>query len=93
MRDFLNQPITVGSTVVYPVRQGSRLWLNKMIVTDVAKFIEGYLPDHPGKRRVWVGKPERCVVVDRPAFSAEAAVREHGFFACLGSLVLGAANG
>lgn len=30
--DFLGKPITVGSRVVYPVRRGSKLWLNKMDV-------------------------------------------------------------
>lgn len=33
--DFLNQPINVGDTVVYPNRQGSSMWMNKAVVTNV----------------------------------------------------------
>lgn len=31
--DFLGRTITVGDTLVYPVRRGSKMWLNRIIVT------------------------------------------------------------
>lgn len=31
--DFLGRIITVDHTLVYPVRQGSRMWLNRITVT------------------------------------------------------------
>ena len=34
-KDFLGQPIRGGNTVVYPGRQGSRLWMNQAIVLEV----------------------------------------------------------
>ena len=36
MVDFLGQPITVGKTVVYPGRQGSRLWMNRAVILEVS---------------------------------------------------------
>lgn len=33
--DFLGRVIAVGDTLVYPVRRGSRMWLNRIIVTKV----------------------------------------------------------
>lgn len=35
MKDFLGQEIRAGDTVVYPNRHGSRLWMNKAVVTEV----------------------------------------------------------
>jgi hypothetical protein len=35
MKDFLGQDITVGRTVVYPGRQGSRMWMNRATVTEL----------------------------------------------------------
>lgn len=31
--DFLGRVIVVGDTLVYPVRRGSRMWLNRIEVT------------------------------------------------------------
>lgn len=31
--DFLGRPIKAGDLLVYPVRRGSRMWLNKITVT------------------------------------------------------------
>ena len=33
--DFLGKPIVAGDRVTYPVRRGSRMWLNKLIVKSV----------------------------------------------------------
>lgn len=35
MKDFLNQDIKIGDTIVYPNRQGSSLWMNKAQVEEV----------------------------------------------------------
>lgn len=35
MKDFLGQPIASGNTVVYPGRQGSRMWMNRALVIEV----------------------------------------------------------
>lgn len=35
MKDFLGQAITVGKTVVYPGRQGSKMWMNRAVVIEV----------------------------------------------------------
>jgi hypothetical protein len=66
--DFVNRTIEIGNTVVYPVRQGSSMWLNKMVVTgienrDKGYVLVGYIPDHPGKRRVQISSLDRCVVI------------------------------
>lgn len=33
--DFLGRSIAVGDTLVYPVRRGSKMWLNQIIVAKV----------------------------------------------------------
>lgn len=35
MKDFLNQTIAIGDTVVYPGRRGSSLWMNRATVIDI----------------------------------------------------------
>ncbi len=35
MKDFLNQDIKIGDTIVYPNRQGSSLWMNRAQVEEV----------------------------------------------------------
>jgi len=35
MKDFLGQQIEAGDSIVYPNRQGSRLWMNFATVADV----------------------------------------------------------
>ena len=34
MKDFLGREIKAGDTVIYPVRRGSRLWMNRMTVVS-----------------------------------------------------------
>ena len=31
--DFLGHTIAVGNTLIYPVRRGSKMWLNRIVVT------------------------------------------------------------
>lgn len=33
--DFMGRKITVGATVIYPVRRGSSMWMNKLKITQV----------------------------------------------------------
>jgi hypothetical protein len=41
--DFTGRTIQPGDTVVYPVRRGSKMWLNKLSVTQVSDdHIAGY---------------------------------------------------
>lgn len=41
--DFLGRPITAGVVIVYPVRRGSDMWLNKLNVTHVEEGkVKGY---------------------------------------------------
>lgn len=41
MKDWRGTPIEVGSTIVYPGRQGSSVWVNEAVVLEV------------GERRRW----------------------------------------
>lgn len=63
--DFLNHPITVGHVIVYPVRRGSSMWLNRMTVQQIdssgeAPVVVGYSPN--GKR-IRVKNTQNCVVL------------------------------
>ena len=43
--DFMGRTIEAGHVVVYPVRRGSDMWLNKLSVTEVTDDrITGYSP-------------------------------------------------
>lgn len=43
--DFMGRTIEAGHVVVYPVRRGSDMWLNKLSVTQVTDDrITGYSP-------------------------------------------------
>jgi hypothetical protein len=61
-RDFIGRAIVAGNTVVYPVRRGSSMWLNKLNVTQVADdHITGFNSDG---RRITVKNLNNCVVVE-----------------------------
>jgi len=69
--DYLGKEIKVGSTVVYPVRQGSSMWLNKGVVTQVVPVAEDfrivvYDPDSHTRRGHSVKNLHTCVVVAEP---------------------------
>lgn len=65
--DYFGRAIKAGDTVVYPVRQGSSMWLARMLVTQV---IGGTSPKISGTnnegRRVSVHKIKNVVVVQLP---------------------------
>lgn len=64
MKDFLGREIKVGDTVVYPVRRGSRLWMNRMtVVTTDADRLAGVNPEG---RRVALGRIANVTVVQPP---------------------------
>jgi hypothetical protein len=43
--DFMGRPLEAGHVVVYPVRRGSEMWLNKLNVTQVDdESLKGYSP-------------------------------------------------
>ncbi len=61
-RDFIGRAIAAGNTVVYPVRRGSSMWLNKLAVTQVDDdHITGFNSDG---RRITVKNLNNCVVVE-----------------------------
>jgi len=62
--DFEGNEIKPGCKVVYPVRLGSRLWLEKITVTGIMP--EGVLTGFKANgRRVRVKNLNNCVVVNR----------------------------
>lgn len=62
--DFLGNPISAGDTVVYPVRRGSKMWLNKLVVQSINDTPNG--PTISGRndasRMVHVRNLLNCVV-------------------------------
>lgn len=71
-RDFIGRAIAAGNTVVYPVRRGASMWLNKLVVTQVGEdgvdvngkpryHITGFNSDG---RRITVKNLNNCVVVE-----------------------------
>jgi hypothetical protein len=64
IKDFLGNEITVGCHVVYPVRRGSSMWLNRIKVTQVTPTqVTGYNPD---KRLTHIKNLKNVVVVTLP---------------------------
>lgn len=63
--DFMGREIKAGDTVVYPVRRGSQMWLNRMKVTLAERdFIKGLSPTG-----IWVTvKNLKNVVIVDPEF-------------------------
>jgi len=65
--DYFGRAIKAGDTVVYPVRQGSSMWMARMLVTQV---IGGTTPrlsgTNPEGRRVSVHKIKNVIVVQLP---------------------------
>ena len=62
--DFLGRSIAVDDTLVYPVRRGSRMWLNKITVTKVGSVeIHGYNPEG---RRIMLTNLNNTIVVPTP---------------------------
>ncbi len=76
VKDFLGKTIKVGDTIVYPVRQGSDMWMSKAEVLGINKRnLSGYqhITLSINVMQSWDGRPisvksrlynyERCVVV------------------------------
>lgn len=63
--DYMGREIKAGDTVVYPVRRGSAMWLNRMKVTLAERdFIKGLSPTG-----IWVTvKNLKNVVIVDPEF-------------------------
>ncbi len=63
--DFLGHPILAGDLVVYPVRQGSSMWMNKLRVEAVrdtprGKAISG---TNDAGRRITIRNLTNCTVI------------------------------
>lgn len=65
--DFLGRLIAVGHTVVYPVRRGSKMWMQKASVTEVVQHDRTQPPLlvclNPAGRKVTIQNLNNCVVV------------------------------
>lgn len=67
--DFRGREIKSGSIIVYPVRQGSSMWLREATVTGVESRPGGFALicfDHnaTAQRRLIVKNLDRCVVMN-----------------------------
>jgi hypothetical protein len=61
LRDFLDRPIRPGQVLVYPVRRGAKMWLDKLIVQRVdAGTIFGYKSNGRSTR---LKNNENCVII------------------------------
>jgi len=68
-RDFLDRAIMAGNTIVYPVRRGSSMWLNKLVVTQVdAEHVTGL---NSNGRWITIHNLQNCVVVNPSPVSEE----------------------
>ena len=67
-KDYIGKPIKAGYTVVYPVRQGSDMWLQHMIVSHI-EIIRAAVPvfklhgTNGDGRAVKLEHTNRCVVI------------------------------
>lgn len=62
MLDYLCREIELGDTLVYPVRRGSRMYLNRLTVTDINNDENTVSGPNPLGRYVTVSRPDRTVV-------------------------------
>lgn len=77
-RDFMGREIKVGDTVIYPVRAGSSMWLQKMRVSQVVTSglnprIVVYDPTSAQQRGHSVKNLHTVVVVQEPDTKSKAA--------------------
>ena len=65
--DFLGYRIEVGHIVVYPVRRGSKMWMQKASVTEIVQHDRTQPPLlvclNPTGRRVTIQNLDNCVMV------------------------------
>jgi len=70
--DFLGRSIAVGDTLIYPVRQKSRMWLKRLVVSKVeSDIIHG---NSPQGRRVQLTNLNNTIVVRPGKMTPEIAV-------------------
>jgi len=62
MLDYLCREIELGDTLVYPVRRASRMYLNRLTVTDINDDENTVSGNNPLGKRVTVRRPDRTVV-------------------------------
>ena len=65
MLDYLCREIELGDTLVYPVRRGSRMYLNRLTVTDINNDENTVGGVNPLGRNVYIHRPDRAVVADK----------------------------
>lgn len=65
--DFLGHPIEVGHTIVYPIRRGSKMWMQKASVTGVVQHDRTQPPLlvclNPAGRKVTIQNLDNCIVI------------------------------
>jgi hypothetical protein len=67
-KDYMGQTITAGCTVVYPIRQGSNMWLQHMVVSHF-DIIRSHVPvfklhgTNSDGHQVKLDHADRCVIV------------------------------
>jgi hypothetical protein len=62
--DFLGHAITVGSTILYPVRRGAKMWLTKLRIQQITPGEEPTVSGYSDTgRRVHVRNLQNSVVV------------------------------
>lgn len=65
VNDFIGRPITSGATVVYPVRRGSDMWMQRITVTQVIGGVKPSLGGFNGEgRRITIHNIKNVVVVE-----------------------------
>jgi hypothetical protein len=68
VKDYLGVVIQAGDTVVYPLRQGSSMWLQHLVVSHI-EVIRASTPvfkvcgTNSIGRMVKIDHPDRCVIV------------------------------
>lgn len=71
MLDFRGKEISVGSTVVYPGRRGSSMWLNQGRVTAIREFPHQLVIE---RQPTYSGEKSRTVTVTSACFGRLAVV-------------------
>ena len=67
-KDFVDREIKVGDVCAYPVRRGSKMWLNRLLVQAIVADIDGS-PKLKGQNRdghpVTISSLDRVVIIGR----------------------------
>ena len=65
MLDYLCREIELGDILVYPVRRASRMYLQRLTVTDINNDENTVSGPNPIGTRVTVRRPDRTVVAGK----------------------------